>query len=670
MKNAALALALVLFCSASWASLSFVGAYNGTNPGDPSNDYLFSQPTGLLYAYGNLYVTDTGKDALYAMAPYAFNTPLTPNYVFNATSRLRYIASQGTDSSLSNPMHMTLDNGLLYIADGTSGTVKYYNGVGFGLSRWNDATNIGKASGVAMDNASFYITDQDKGRVMTYSRQTKAYSGIAVGSGGSDGLLSSPSDVRMYGGDFYVSDTGKGEIFVYDSNFTFLRSIGNGRGGVTLSSPAGIRIYDGRIYVADRNGDRVVVFTMDGYPIETVSSSPAANFSFPQDVEVANGYLYVADTGNGLVQVFAINYTSGNDSVMQAIQAANYTVAQLKTLRQAADLLGVGYANVSFDADIASAQQDYTDMLYSSAASAAQRVAGAAGAAQADVASAIEVKARQLAKGAQDAVAPYRNAAAGLGLSGALAAFDNQSAQLQASLSMKDYYGVAREALALGQAGSGFASQAQQQQAMQKAQASGQIAGQLEGLKSVLASRLAAVENESASYNQTADFSGAEKLLSQAETQIAGGQFSDANVSLSQAGFEISSFESSLSSSTKDIGEALANISSTELAMNLSAAKPMLFPAGLGTERNLMAQARATAYSNPQLGISMAQQALASANSKLKDAQTLSLAAAALLVVLGLIGAIAAVFFIHIRHRRRQRQIAEERARKREEKRK
>ena len=662
MKRAALALLLALCCSAAWASsFTYVGFYNGTNPADTSTDQLFSQPTGLLYAYGNLYVSDAGRNALYAMSP---------DYVLNASPRLRYINSQGTDGSLSNPMRMAFDNGLLYVADGTSGRIKYYNGVGFGLSEWNSATNVGRASGVAMDNSSFYITDQDKGRLMVYSRSTKAYWDVGIGSGGSDGLLSAPSDVRIYGGDFYVSDAGKNEIFAYDGNLTYLYSIGNGRGGVTLSSPEGIKIYDNRIYVADKGNNRVVVFTMDGYPIEILSSSPAANFSRPQDVEVADGYLYVADTGNGMVQIFSINYTAGNDSVMQAIQAANYTVAQLQELQQAADLLGVSYSNVSFASDLASAQQDYTDMLYSSAASSAQRVSSSAGSAQADIASAIDVKARQVSKDAQDAVAPYRDAAGSLGLSSALSAFDNQSAQLLSSLSLKDYLTAAREAVALGKAGSGFAAQAQQQQAMQNAQATGQVAGQLEGMKIVLAGRLAAVENQSVQYNQTADFSDAEKLLAQAETQIAGGDFGGANSTLSQASFEISSFESSLSSSAKDISDALANISSTELSMNLSEAKPMLLPADLGAERSLMEQARSTAYSNPQLGISMAQQALASATSKIGEAQTLSLAAAALLVMLGVIGALAAVFYIHLRHRRRQLEAAAERARKREERRK
>jgi uncharacterized iron-regulated membrane protein len=96
----------------------------------------------------------------------------------------------------------------------------------------------------------------------------------------------------------------------------------------------------------------------------------------------------------------------------------------------------------------------------------------------------------------------------------------------------------------------------------------------------------------------------------------------------------------------------------------------MLFPADLGAERSLMAQARSTAYSNPQLGISMAQQALASATAKIGNAQMLSLAAAALLVMFGMIGMLAAAFYIHLRHRRRQQKAAAERARKREERRK
>ncbi len=655
-----IAVVLVLLCSSAWASFTYTGSYNGSNPADPSDAQVFKHPSGLLYLGGKLYVTDSGRGALYVM---------NGSYAFNSTSRLKLISSQSSDSALSDPARMMEDGGIIYIADGTSGKVKYYAGEGSEFGAWNSGSNVGRAEGIAADNTSFYIADASKGRLVVYSRQTRAYSRIGVEAGGSDGLLSSPADVRSYGGKFYVSDSSKGLVFTYSSNLSFEYAIGRGKGGVELASPQGIKLYQDRLYVADRTNNRVVVFTLDGYPVETLGSTPNATFSAPEDIEVGNGNLYVADSGNRMVHIFSINYTVSNDSILQAIAAANYSAAQLLALQKAAGRLGVAYANVSFATDLAEAQRYYSESLFSSASALAGKVSASASAEQIQLLSDLDLRERQLEKAALDKVAPYRQKAAGAGMAQALSDFDGADSKLLSAIGAKDYAAGAQLALSLGQQADDFASAYEAAQSSGKEAAKSQIKAELGQMLSWLQERLSAAKGSAALYMPQADFSNADRLLSDAQSGIAGGNFDAANRSLSLAAVEVSSFEASLASSSSEIGAALANISVIEFEFNASASKPMLLAANLDAERAQIAEAKKTAYSNPQLGIAMASQARDSAKAKAKEAQTFSVAASALLVMLGIIGAMGAAFYLHLRARRRKSEKAAADAAAREERR-
>ncbi len=645
MRSFAPAFVLILLCSSPFAALTYVGTYNGSNPDDSGSSEKFISPSALFYLEGKLYVSDFSTSFVYVM---------DGNYAPNATSRLRLITPKNDEGALSNPTRMEAENGVLYVADGTTGKIKYYSGQGSTIELWNTASNIGKATGLAMDNQSFYITDGQNGRLLVYSRQNRAYSNVGLEKGGSDGQLSSPSDVRLYGEKFYISDADKNLLFVYDSGLKFEYTVGRGKGGVELRSPRGIKIHQDRIYVADRNQNRVVVFTLDGYPIETLNRSPSANFSYPEDVAVGDGKLYVADTGNGLVHIFAINYSIANDSVLFGIGQAKKSAESLRETQQAAGKLGLAYENLSFDAQLASAQDYYDRLLFSSASALSQGIADSANAAQAALGMQIDVRARQMAKQAADKVAPYRQTQMDASLASELAAIDSASSQLQTRLLAKDYAQAAELASGLLDSADAFVAGFEGKSAERQAEEKSQRLQSLIRMRDSLGARVAAAKAKSDLYRQVADFANLERLLGQASGEISSGSLDAANNSLYLATIETVAFETTLAASAKEIDAALANLTVVEFEMNASVSRPMLLPANMDAERQMLAQARLAAYSNPQLGLAMAAQAREAAKVKVKDAQTLSVAAAALLMMMGLIGAISAAFYLHLRSRQRK----------------
>jgi hypothetical protein len=168
-----------------------------------------------------------------------------------------------------------------------------------------------------------------------------------------------------------------------------------------------------------------------------------------------------------------------------------------------------------------------------------------------------------------------------------------------------------------------------------------------------LTAKIGRLKEKSSAYRQELNLSNTEGMVAAAKDYLAKEDYGAANRSLEIAITEVASYETALASAQVEIDAALANITLMEFGFNASAAKPALLPADIGAERKAFADAKDTAYSNSQLAIAMAKQALDSGEAKLKGAQTLSVAAAALLVLFGAAALIAVMFFLHLRHRKR-----------------
>ena len=286
MRYFAILLLALLLVAMPFASFTYLYSMNGSGSTDYGTSYQFQEPSGLLAENGVLFVTDMGHDSLYAINDTVPAGDINGTQLVNGTPRLYFVSKYGSSASnfLTDPMHMAYDGGLLYIADGASGSIFTYTGRGPQVSKWNSGSDLQTASGVALDSQYMYIADSTKQQLVAYSLATKSYSSTAISAGLSDGQLSAPADVKIYDGEFFISDSGKGLIFVYGQNFTYLQAIGR-----NISSPQGMQIYGGRIFIADASRQAVYVFSMDGYLVDTLNSSDGANFSRPADVAIDNG---------------------------------------------------------------------------------------------------------------------------------------------------------------------------------------------------------------------------------------------------------------------------------------------------------------------------------------------------------------------------------------------
>ncbi len=640
-------LALLLLSCMPFASFALVAHHNGSNPDEVDDYYKFSQPTGLLILGDKLYVADSGRGFVYVLNKSAGT---------NQTVRYRVAGGISGSNALTNPLRMTYDDGLIYIADGIGRNIRTYVGEGSQISTWNTGSNMQKPSAVAVGSQYLYITDLEKKKLFLYSRETKSYSSIGIETGLSDGKLSAPADIEIYDSKFFVSDSEKGLIFVYDPDLTFLYAIGRGKGGVTLSSPRGFDIVDDRIYVADSSSQRIVVFTMDGYPIEILdSTTPWGNFSYPEDVIVDNNALYVADTGNRKLKVFEIIPSGGNDTVQQLIDSATSAVSDLNSLQVVAQKIDAPFNASSANFELQSAKSDYENFLFSSAASLAQQAIDSSTAAKEVLAQDIDVKIRQIAKQANETVLPYRGTSSAE-LMSKLSQFDNRMSGIYSKLGAKAYGPAADSVLELSDDADAIVLAAEGKTAEDEQKKQQQIKASLDSQADFLMESISKLEQDAEKYRQEVNLSNSERLIAEAKVFIDSEDFESANHSLGLAAFEVESYSSSMDETIEEIEEALSNISVFELELSVKAESPSLIKADLSSEMRLIAQAKETVYSNPQLARAMAQQATESARPKVREAQALSVAIAALLLMLAVIGLLSLVFYIHLKRRKKARQ--------------
>ncbi len=639
------AFAVLLFCTASFAGFTYIGAFNGSNILDNSDYYLFQRPLGLLYQDGRLFVTDEGKSGLYVLNASAMEGN-------NSNQRVNAVFSTGSEARFSNPYRLEFLNGTIYVADGASSKIKTYSGAGLDALDWNSGSNIGKASSLAFDGQFAYITDQAKGMVYAYSLATKSYDHVSVERGGSDGKLESPADIESYKGRFYISDSSKGLIFVYDSNFSFLNSIGRGRAGVTLLSPRGIELYQDRLYVADAPANSVMVFTLDGYPVENLSfPSTEANLSYPEDLAIANGRIYVSDSFNKLVKAYSIEQLTGNDTVLQQINAAKQAISRLFALQDVATRLKVPFSPSKAPEDLASAQADYSNFLFSSSSVLAQNAASGADSSYDELSLAIELPIKKLVKEANDRVSPYRPRANGE-IAIQLAQFDNKAAQVNTLIASKSFAQASDSALSLMGKAQGIIEAINDKEQQETDARENKTAKNFELEVEAAEGKLSRLKLDALTYRQDANFSASESFISQSRKFASEGDFESANHSLSLALLEISAYSSGMEAAKPEIDAALANFTSIELSFNATASQKPLFPTDLSSERLMLYQGRDTIYSNPQLGLSLSAKALEAASIKMRDSLALSTAAAAVISILFAIGLIGAAFGIHLLRRR------------------
>ena len=302
----------------------------------------FRTPGGIaLDAQGNLYVADSGNNAVRKIAPSGSVSTLAGG---GGSGNLD---GAGSAAQFSFPRAVAVDaSGTVYVSDSgnneirkidTSGNVTTLAGAGQRGSSdgQGSAAQFGNPVGVAVDSlGNVFVADSNNGTIREIS-PSGAVTTFA-GQAGHYGYLAGTGTAANFSNPQGLAIDGSGNLYVTDSNNQTVRTI-TPTGVVALlagsvyrsgaadgpastaqfNGPIGVAVdAAGNVYVADSGSDTVRKFTAASATVSTLAGqagigstdSPggpgsAARFFSPQGAAVDSaGNVYVADSSNGTVR--------------------------------------------------------------------------------------------------------------------------------------------------------------------------------------------------------------------------------------------------------------------------------------------------------------------------------------------------------------------------------
>ena len=196
--------------------------------------------------------------------------------------------------NFNRPMHITLENSQVYVPEYLTDSIKIIsegNIKSFNLIETPDAPASVAVSGTTLAVADFYnhrIIVQQDSTSMSFGKE-----------GDSDGEFHYPTDVQFFGDLIYVADAYNNRVQVFDKTGKFQKIIG-WQDQINVAS--GLYVTESNIFVCDFEGNRVLIYDLEGSLIQTLSD----NLVKPIDVFVSKKTLYVANYDGSSVAIFKL----------------------------------------------------------------------------------------------------------------------------------------------------------------------------------------------------------------------------------------------------------------------------------------------------------------------------------------------------------------------------
>jgi DNA-binding beta-propeller fold protein YncE len=293
----------------------------------------FSQPTGLAFGNGTLFIADTGNGMIRAI------TNGTVQNIAGSPS-MGSANGPGLSARFAVPQSVAVDgNGNAYVADSANSIIRKITPDGTvtnlagspGVLGSTDGANalFANPAGVAVDaNGAVYVADTGNSTIRKITSGTvSTLAGIAGTPGNLDGIGTAAQFNHPMGmavdqsGNVYVADSGNNTIRKITSGtvstlagsiWNFGSSDGTGTNAL-FHQPEGITIdSSGNVYVADTLNNTVreitpggVVTTIAGMPgvLGSMDGSTNALFCGPIGATVdGSGNVFVTDTGNDTIR--------------------------------------------------------------------------------------------------------------------------------------------------------------------------------------------------------------------------------------------------------------------------------------------------------------------------------------------------------------------------------
>jgi uncharacterized protein (TIGR03437 family) len=359
---------------------STTGGYSGDG-GAPLAAQL-SNPSGVAYAAGNLYIADQTNNRIRYVTNGVIQTVAGDG---TATANLKGLGDTGqaTSGELTSPFGLTVDGtGDIYIADTDDDVIQYvtaagkvttfagnYSDAGYGGDN-GLATGgfINRPASVALDSkGNLYIADTANNVIRKVTASTGNITTVAgnnqygyLGDGGpaTSAELYNPEGVALdAAGNIYIADSFNNvirKVTVATGIITTIAGIFQvsgvggfaGDGGLAtqalLSNPEAVAVdSSGNLYIADTYNNRIRVVTANGF-ISTIAGNGSAYYGGdggpatsaqlfgPSGLALdGSGNIYVADTQNNVIRLltFVGLSTPAPAPVLQSVEnAANYQV--------------------------------------------------------------------------------------------------------------------------------------------------------------------------------------------------------------------------------------------------------------------------------------------------------------------------------------------------------
>jgi sugar lactone lactonase YvrE len=324
----------------------------------------FSNPIGITYLAGFLYVTDAGNQKIRKVnvsngAVTSFTGPPNAYAAFNGGVSYASPTTCGysceppyqtgvTYATFCNPEGITTDGSNLYVADTCnnkirmvtlSGTVSSYTGTANSYPPASGASDGAAASatfsgpqGITTDGVNLYVADTYNGKIrkVSISATTPVVStltgmmNLPASWGSSDGIgpaarFGYPSGITTDGVNLYVMDTYNSTIramTISPVDVTTLAGSIAGSDGTGASAsfnyPRAVTTDGSNLYVADANANKIRKIVIATGAVNTIAGTGAsgaldgpgltATFYSPQGITTDGTNLYVADTYNNKIR--------------------------------------------------------------------------------------------------------------------------------------------------------------------------------------------------------------------------------------------------------------------------------------------------------------------------------------------------------------------------------
>jgi sugar lactone lactonase YvrE len=235
-----------MFNGTSGLSLGTMTTYDGT--------HFFSQPNGVAYYSGILYVVDQMANAVYGVN---LAVPASSITLTTWTS-----TGGGAPSSFLNPEGIAVDgSGNVYVADTGNDYVEVFNsslsttpiaefgGFGSGNGKFNNP------SALTVDGSgNIYVADASNERIQIFT-SSFGYSSQFPTASGSDVF-----GITLNGGNVFVADSGTNQVFEYNSTGLLLTQ-GLGISPTNNPSPDSLVFIGANLLVGDYSNNQLYLVT-------------------------------------------------------------------------------------------------------------------------------------------------------------------------------------------------------------------------------------------------------------------------------------------------------------------------------------------------------------------------------------------------------------------------